>query len=95
MPQLDIKRFYPEGLELETEKCPGCKTMVEFDNYLSYPVFNDPSEPEEVHFYCRECDEEWNVKYHITIKAEKITELKELVENKELLRNYNTDGENS
>lgn len=67
--ELEIKRFYIPGAVIESE-CPKCNSPIEVDlgdEYLSYPVMG---QPEEVSFYCDDCDHYWivNVILELSIK---------------------------
>lgn len=67
--ELDIKRLYLP-FEIKTE-CPKCKTETVRDleqEYLSYPSIG---KPEDVHFYCDECDHEWGEKIILEISIKK------------------------
>lgn len=57
--ELNIKRFYlPIIIK---RKCPNCNNECEEDlgySYLSYPTVN---KKERLHFYCPECDCEFEI----------------------------------
>lgn len=62
------KRFYLPGVKVEDE-CPDCKKTVKWDgdtNYLSYPILGDDAKV-DFHFYCGECDKEWEIGGSISI----------------------------
>ncbi|HEY5563413.1 MAG TPA: hypothetical protein VIK72_16965 [Clostridiaceae bacterium] len=61
--ELDIKRFYLEGVEIECI-CPKCKVTFEYDQYLSYPSVNEVM---EIDLYCPDCDHEWMEEIKLSI----------------------------
>jgi len=68
--EIDVKRFYIPGVCLY-DLCPKCEEEIEMDlgvMYLSYPIVG---EEKTVHFYCEECDEEWDntIILEMTIKS--------------------------
>jgi len=71
--QSEDKRFKLPGIKIEDE-CPECKKILHWDSdneghYLSYPILGDKASV-DFHFYCGDCNKEWNVKgtLGITIK---------------------------
>jgi len=66
--QSEEKRFYLPGLKVEDE-CPNCKKLHTWDgdhDYISYPIFGDKASV-DFHFYCEDCDKNWDVKGSIGI----------------------------
>lgn len=62
---IDVKRFYLPAII--TGVCPTCGNNVEMDlesDYLSYPLLNVA---EGRHFYCSECENEWEFKLTLEI----------------------------
>lgn len=67
--ELDVKRFYLPGVELSSP-CPKCGHVCVHDlssDYLSYPVANVP---EDKHFYCDECNHEWDERIVLRVSVE-------------------------
>ncbi len=64
--ELEIKRFYLEGLEI-SEKCPKCGKEIFINDYLSYPKMNDV---EKIWFYCDDCDFEFGKRIRLNISIE-------------------------
>lgn len=57
---IDVKRLYIEGVKVESV-CPKCKIKFKEDvggDKLNYPTLN---KPHNHHFYCGECNAEWDV----------------------------------
>jgi hypothetical protein len=64
--QLDIKRCHLPGIKIE-DNCPSCLKPVHWDgdsDYVSYPKVNSPI---DFHFYCADCDREWDVQATIAL----------------------------
>jgi hypothetical protein len=64
--EIEVKRFHVPGAKIEDD-CPKCKEKVTVDlarEYISFPTANAVN---KVHFYCGECDSEWDVKIHIEV----------------------------
>lgn len=68
--ELDIKRFYPEGLTI-IQTCPKCNHKEEYDQYLSYPEINKEI---ELAACCPECFHEWEEKAILEIKLKLLRE---------------------
>lgn len=67
--ELEVKRFYLPNIKV-IDNCPKCNKEIVFDgnmNYISYPKLNSP---ESVHFYCEDCDEEWEKNIKLTVNVE-------------------------
>jgi len=72
--ELEIKKLYvPYKI---TETCPKCGKKLESQDYFSYPKLNSP---EEVYFYCDDCNEELTrlIKINIIVTEVIVTEAKE------------------
>jgi len=68
--EINVKRFYIDGVVLK-EICPECGKILTTnleEQYLSYPVIEMP---EEIAFYCDDCDEYYNFKYIIEMHINK------------------------
>lgn len=53
--EIEVKRFYLEGIEIEVI-CPNCSNKKKWNDYLSYPDINIPT---NLPCYCNECEHEW------------------------------------
>jgi len=64
----DIKKFYlPYDLYAN---CPTCGDRIKWNNYLCYPTYG---EPENIHFYCDECEDDFTKTIVIGLKVEEVT----------------------
>lgn len=64
--EIDVKRFYLEGLEMKII-CPNCNYEYDFNDYLSYPNVNIPI---NINCYCNECENEWKEKIILKVNLE-------------------------
>ena len=66
--ELDVKRFYlPIKLEVNCPKC-GQKIVRDFDHdYFHYPLIN---KKDDIHMYCYECDNEFDISGTLKISLE-------------------------
>ena len=65
---LEVKRLYLDELEMFII-CPNCGHERKWDNYFYYPEINTPI---NIHFYCSECEHEWEEKVILKINLELI-----------------------
>lgn len=69
MTELDVKRLYLPGTVLE-DQCPSCGVLCRHDlgqQYLSYPLINEPA---EFTFWCSACEREWPRQIVLTMRVE-------------------------
>jgi hypothetical protein len=69
--KLDIKRFYPEGMEIRA-LCPKCNNEYKETNYLSYPKMN---EIVYLDCWCPKCEYGWEEKLRLCVSLERISEV--------------------
>jgi hypothetical protein len=66
--EVEVKRFYvPAVVACD---CPNCGERVTHDmenDYLSYPVANEPFDHG---MYCAKCEHEWTVLLTLTVRVE-------------------------
>jgi len=66
---IDVKRFYVPGVVV-TADCPACNKTYTQDlstDYLSYPVIGAP---EDVTFWCDNCNADWTDKIVLKLSVE-------------------------